>query len=123
LQRFGFDALRRTPRTHHSHPAGPMNGMPSARHRGDRVNPDIPLDEFIAFNTPQKLRQDNSTTSARLAPPKRSRDACSRARASLRGGRVNHRSSVSRRTVDMFADEPTMSRFSRSLRTLRVSGV
>ena len=122
LRRFGFDTLRRTPRNHQYQPAGPVNGIPSARHRGESIDTTIPLEEFIAFNTPQKLRQDSSTTSARPAPPMRSQDACSRARASLHGGRVNHRNSVSRRTVGMSANEPTMSRFSRSLRTPGVSG-
>src|SRR6266536_4611627 len=35
LQRFGFTLLRRTPRTHHTHPMTPVKGTPSARHPGD----------------------------------------------------------------------------------------
>jgi hypothetical protein len=97
--------------------------MPSAKHRGDRLDSDIPFDEFIAFNTPQKLCQDSSITSVRLAPPMRSQDACLRARVSTRDAQVNHRSSVYRRTVGMSADEPMMSRFLRRLRIRGASGV
>jgi hypothetical protein len=35
LQRFGFESLRRTPRSHHTHPMSPVKGTPSARHLGD----------------------------------------------------------------------------------------
>jgi hypothetical protein len=48
FQRFGFESLRRTPWSYQYHPKGPVNGIPSAKHRGDSVDPEIPLNEFIA---------------------------------------------------------------------------
>jgi hypothetical protein len=49
----------------------PVKGIPSARQRGDSVDAELPLSEFIAFNTPQKLYQDNSTTNVPPAPAAR----------------------------------------------------
>jgi len=35
LQRFGFESLRLTPRSHQTQPTSPVKGTPSARHLGE----------------------------------------------------------------------------------------
>src|SRR5947207_7364763 len=116
LQSFGSETLRRTPRSHQYHPAGPVNGIPSARHRGDSVDPEIPLIEFIAFNTPRRRRRDSNRANALRTPPMRSPDACSRARVWWRAGSASHRNSASRHTLDICADGPNEPPLSRTHR-------
>src|SRR5213078_682572 len=69
------------------------------------------------LNIPRTCRPDNSTATARPAPPTSPPDAGWRGRASRHAGWASCRSTASRHIAGRFADAPTASRSSRTRRT------
>jgi hypothetical protein len=70
----------------------------------------------LAINIRKTRRQNNSTTSARSAAPKRLPDARWHAHAYWRGDSANYRNKVSRRIPDRCADAPIARRSSHTRR-------